>query len=71
MSAGGFVWYDLATSDPVAAAAFYGYVVGWTPIPVPGMAADEPYTMFKMGPAILAGVHHMPGEVAALGVPPH
>ncbi|WP_137870430.1 VOC family protein [Sphingopyxis sp. 2PD] len=25
-----FIWYELMTSDPVGAAAFYGAVVGWT-----------------------------------------
>lgn len=28
--AGSFIWYELMTSDPDAAAAFYGSVVGWT-----------------------------------------
>lgn len=27
---GGFIWYELMTSDPDAAASFYGAVVGWT-----------------------------------------
>ena len=67
MSVGRFIWYDLATSDPAAAARFYADVVGWTAVPVP----DKPYTMFKMEAAILAGVHQMPAEVAARGVPPH
>ena len=26
---GRFVWYDLMTTDPEGAAAFYGKVVGW------------------------------------------
>ena len=25
-----FIWYELLTSDPDAAAAFYGAVIGWT-----------------------------------------
>ena len=28
--AGGFIWYELMTTDPDGAAAFYGDVVGWT-----------------------------------------
>ena len=28
--AGGFIWYELMTTDPDAARAFYGEVVGWT-----------------------------------------
>ena len=27
---GSFIWYELMTSDPAGAAAFYGAVVGWT-----------------------------------------
>ena len=27
---GGFIWYELLTPDPDAAAEFYGAVVGWT-----------------------------------------
>ena len=27
---GGFIWYELITPDPDAAAEFYGPVVGWT-----------------------------------------
>lgn len=38
MSAGAFVWYDLATTDPVNAAAFYAEAVGWTAVPL----ADKP-----------------------------
>ena len=29
-SSGGFIWYELMTPDPDAAATFYGAVVGWT-----------------------------------------
>lgn len=30
---GSFIWYELMTTDPEGAAAFYGPVVGWTVIP--------------------------------------
>jgi uncharacterized protein len=30
MKEGGFIWYELMTSDTGAAAAFYGTVIGWT-----------------------------------------
>jgi hypothetical protein len=37
---GGFIWYELMTTDPDAAASFYGKVVGWrisgNPDPGPG-----------------------------------
>ncbi|HZL21487.1 MAG TPA: VOC family protein [Polyangia bacterium] len=50
---GSFVWYDLLTPDPDAAAAFYREIVGWTsqPFPEGGVA----YTMFVGGQGPLAG----------------
>lgn len=40
MSTGSFIWYELMTHDPDAAAKFYGAVVGWKisapPEPLPG-----------------------------------
>lgn len=52
-SHGSFVWYDLLTAEPEAAAAFYRDVVGWTsqPFPESGVA----YTMFVGGQGPLAG----------------
>jgi predicted enzyme related to lactoylglutathione lyase len=39
-STGSFIWYELMTSDPDAAAKFYGSVIGWKisgqPNPLPG-----------------------------------
>jgi hypothetical protein len=50
---GSFVWYDLLTPDPEAAAAFYREVVGWRsqPFPESGVA----YTMFVSGQGPMAG----------------
>lgn len=33
---GSFIWYELMTTDPDGAAAFYGAVVGWTILSPPG-----------------------------------
>ena len=44
---GRFVWYELLTSDPAAAQAFYADVVGWRPEAT--TAGGAPYTMF-VGP---------------------
>lgn len=41
---GSFVWFDLLTPEPEAAAAYYAEVVGWTTQPFP--TSDVPYTMF-------------------------
>lgn len=67
MSTGAFVWYDLATTDPAAAATFYASVIGWTPEPV----LDKSYTVFKTGTAFMAGLMQMPQHLQAAGVPNH
>ncbi len=43
---GTFCWVDLATTDPEAAKAFYGAVMGWTPEDVP-TDMGPPYTMLS------------------------
>ena len=43
--AGGFIWYELMTSDANAAARFYGEVVGWTIAAEPDPKADMDYRM--------------------------
>lgn len=67
MSTGSFIWYDLATTDPAAASAFYASVIGWSPEPVP----EKPYTVFKIGAAFMAGLMRLPPHLEAAGVPPH
>lgn len=67
MSIGAFIWYDLATTDPDAAATFYASVVGWQPEAVP----DKDYTLFKTGPATMAGMMKLTPNLQAKGVPPH
>ncbi len=39
---GQFFWYELMTSDPQAALAFYGDVVGWTAQAFGGAPGDDP-----------------------------
>jgi hypothetical protein len=65
---GSFVWHELMTSDPAAAQAFYGNVVGWTvqASPIPGMD----YWMFKAGETPVAGLMKVPEEAVAQGAPP-
>ena len=67
MQEGAFIWYDLATTDPEAAARFYSTVVGWTPEPVPEMH----YTLLKTGESRAAGLMALPEQVRSAGVPPH
>jgi len=67
--ASGFIWYELLTSDPDAAAKFYGAVIGWTCVDSgqPGMD----YRMFRMGNDFVGGLMKIPGDAAASGMPPH
>lgn len=45
-SGGNFIWYELMTSDPAGAAAFYGAVVGWNIASRPDpQAGDVDYRM--------------------------
>jgi predicted enzyme related to lactoylglutathione lyase len=61
---GRFVWFDLMTSDPKAAPAFYSAVAGWGT-----QVWDGPmqYTMWTNGEKPLGGVT----EVSEAGTPPH
>lgn len=64
-----FVWYELMTTDPVAAQAFYTQVVGWqaTDSGMPGMD----YTLLAAGPHQVGGLMALPPEARAAGVPPN
>ena len=58
---GQFTWYELLTSDPAAAAKFYGEVVGWDARDsgMPGMD----YTIFNSGERGVAGLMRQPDEM--------
>lgn len=55
---GDFVWYELCTADPAAAAQFYSEVVGWAAKPsgLPGMD----YTLLHVGDTQVAGIMTLP-----------
>jgi predicted enzyme related to lactoylglutathione lyase len=55
-----FVHYELRTTDPAAAARFYGALLGWQAVTYPGGAA------FRAGEATLGGASR-----TNPGVPPH
>jgi predicted enzyme related to lactoylglutathione lyase len=65
---GAFVWYELMTSDPDAAAAFYTQVVGWTAADsgMPGMK----YILVNAGPAQVGGIMTIPDGAKAMGAGP-
>jgi len=65
---GRFCWYELMTTDPEAAHAFYGKIAGWTTCP--WEEGDEPYVMWMNGEKPIGGVMTLPEEAAADGAPP-
>jgi predicted enzyme related to lactoylglutathione lyase len=65
---GRFVWYDLITSDPVAAQAFYPETVGWKT--QAWDSGPEPYTMWVAGETPLGGSGQLPVEAQRAGVTP-
>ena len=56
-----FVWDELLTTDPAAAAKFYASVFGWTPRPVE-MGSGETYTLLDR-----PGVKNAKGDQASAG----
>ena len=52
-SAGGFIWYELMTTDPFAATAFYEPVVGWSVST--GHATDDDYGFIARSDGGMAG----------------
>ena len=62
---GRFVWFDLMTTDPAVAPAFYSRVTGWGTAPWPG---PTPYTMWTNSGVPIGGVMTLPPDA---GAPPH
>jgi uncharacterized protein len=65
---GKFVWHELLTTDPKAAAAFYGKIVGWKS---QAWDKDPSYTLLTMGGRPMAGTMALPEAAKAMGAPPH
>lgn len=64
---GAFSWSELITSDPVAAAAFYGSLFGWSTKDMgPEMGG---YRVVNVGETAVAGIMAMPA--GAPPMPPH
>jgi uncharacterized protein len=64
-SHGRFVWYELLTTDPAAAEAYYSEVVGWGTQPIAG--PDGPYMLFTAGETPVCGVRKRDAPPAWLG----
>jgi len=74
VSRGRFVWYDLMTPDPDAAAEFYSKVAGWGSQAWEGGEAGDgsgPYMMWTAGEKAIGGRAKLPEEAIAQGAPPH
>nr|WP_321984433.1 VOC family protein [uncultured Lichenicoccus sp.] len=65
---GRFVWYELLTSDPEAALAFYRDVIGWNAQPPPDPASR--YTLLTVGETPVAGLLELPPSARELGARP-
>ena len=65
---GSFIWYELLTSDPDAAAAFYGDAIGWTN--ADSGQPDMDYRIFSAADGPVAGLMKLPGGAAEAGMRP-
>ncbi|WP_419804920.1 VOC family protein [Terriglobus sp.] len=65
-----WIWYELMTTDPQAAATFYGNVVGWRVERFPGPDEGPQYLVGHAGDRGVVGIMAMPPTVPA-GVPPN
>jgi hypothetical protein len=65
---GSFIWYELLTPDPDAAAAFYGEVIGWTAEPFGQPETD--YRIFSAGKTGVAGHMKLPEGAEKSGLRP-
>ncbi len=67
---GRFFWYELMTSDPEAALAFYGDVVGWTAQPFDSEGTDGPYHVLTGSAGAMGGLMAIPDEAKECGMTP-
>ena len=61
---GAFSWNELMTTDPAAAAAFYGKLFGWG-VQTMDMGTG-PYIVVKAGETSVGGIMAMPPDAAAM-----
>jgi len=64
---GRFVWYELLTSDPAGAIAFYSEVTGWKT----QRFETSDYTMWVGSQGPLGGVTLLPEAATKMGAPPY
>ena len=61
-----FIWYELVTTDPGAAARFYGAVLGWSE--QDSGLVDQQYRIWMNGADAVGGLMALPDEAAARGL---
>ena len=66
---GRFVWFELMTTDPKAAIAFYSEIIGWKA--QPWEDGSSGYTMWVGSQGPLGGVMELPEPARKMGAPPH
>jgi uncharacterized protein len=67
---GGWIWYELMTTDPVGAKAFYDAVIGWD-IDAASMSPDMDYRMIKCADGdMTGGVFKLNDEMLGHGAKP-
>src|SRR3989475_9106539 len=64
---GRFVWHELMTTDPDAAARFYPGVTGWK---VQAWEQDPSYRLWMTGSVLRGGLMRLPEESCRLSAPP-
>ena len=65
---GGFAWYELMTTDMVAAETFYANVVGWGA--QDASAPELAYTLFTAGGVSISGLMNLPDDARKMGATP-
>jgi uncharacterized protein len=65
---GDFIWYELLTTDPDAATAFYGSVIGWEANRAGQTEMD--YRQFSIGGTFVGGMMALPPGAADMGMRP-
>ena len=65
-----FAWYELMTTDPKAAQAFYTNLLGWG-LQDFNAGMNEPYVMWTRSNQPLGGVMRLPEEARKMEAPPH
>ncbi len=68
---GRFCWHELLTSDPEAAAAFYGEVIGWGTGEWGEGETETPYHLWMNQGVPVGGMMELPEHLTSAGVPPH